>query len=687
MRVAGGELLLLALRSTAPNRTHGVDHEACRQVESLRDAHLTGGAAARVEPRASLEQARPGGAVDRAVDSAAAAQRGVGRVDDRVGRLERDVAAHAGHAIQSGRGHGRVIAWADCAAKPFEATRSCAAPWAPRGSPMSSRTRSRTWRALQLPLGVGEPEALLRERAAHKLGFDPGQLRGFRIARKSLDARRRTGQGLRFVCNVDLIVDARLRPAALNRALRAGRALETPPAGSLEVEDRHAGFEGADPVCVVGAGPAGLFAAHVLACNGVRVHLIERGPAVEERGRALSGFHRTRTPDPEANLLFGEGGAGTYSDGKIYTRVDDPLEVPLLEELVRCGAPANIVYDSLAHIGTDRLHKILPAMRAGLIERGVRFSFDTRMESLVIEHGDPARVRALRTSQGELPCAALVLAVGHSARDTWSTLSEHGLRFEPRPFQLGLRIEHPQELIDAGRYGGCAEAELLGAAAYNLVSRRRGDAPAAHSFCMCPGGSMVASVSEAGLLCTNGMSNSRHSSHWASAALVTTLAPEHFGATASDPFAGVRFQRELEARFFEAGGGDYTAPAQAAVDFLGGTESRDLRPSTWTFGTRPARLDRLLPERVRVSLACALASFERAIPGFAGPEGQMIGVESRSSSPVRMLRDTGTRQATGFCNLYPVGEGAGWAGGIMSAALDGANAARSLLALGPARSQ
>jgi len=547
---------------------------------------------------------------------------------------------------------------------------------------MTSRIPSRTWRALQLPLGVGEPEERLRERAARHLGFDPGELRGFRIARKSLDARRRGGEPLRFVCNVDLIVDANLRPAALKRALRAGRALEPPAAGSLEVPNRHPGFEGAEAVCVVGAGPAGLFAAHVLACNGVRVHVIERGPAVEERGKALSRFHRTRTPDPEANLLFGEGGAGTYSDGKIYTRVDDPLEVPLLEELVRCGAPANIVYDSLAHIGTDRLHKILPALRAGLIERGVRFSFDTRMESLVVAEGTPARVRALVTSRGELPCSALMLAVGHSARDTWSVLSEHGLCFEPRPFQLGLRIEHPQELIDAGRYGRRAEAELLGAAAYNLVSRRHVDAAAAHSFCMCPGGSMVASINEAGLLCTNGMSNSRHSSRWASAALVTTLAPEHFGATASDPFAGVRFQRELEARFFEAGGGDYTAPAQTAADFLAGAESRDLRPSTWTFGTRPARLERLLPERVRESLARALLSFERAIPGFAGPEGQMIGVESRSSSPVRMLRDGETRRAAGFCNLYPIGEGAGWAGGIMSAGLDGANAAQSLLALG-----
>jgi uncharacterized FAD-dependent dehydrogenase len=249
--------------------------------------------------------------------------------------------------------------------------------------------------------------------------------------------------------------------------------------------------------------------------------------------------------------------------------------------------------------------------------------------------------------------------------------------FEAKPFQLGLRIEHPQELIDRGRYGG--QQPLLGPASYNLVCPTAKDQPGAHSFCMCPGGRVVASVNEPGLLCTNGMSNSKHSSAWASAALVTTFGPREFGPGA---FAGVAFQRALERRFFEAGGGDYTAPAQTAADFLAGRASSALRHTTYTFGTAPARLDQLLPEGAAAAIARALERFERQLPGFAGEAGTFVGLESRSSGPVRMPRDPGTRRAAGFANLYPVGEGAGYAGGIMSAALDGARSALALVAGG-----
>jgi uncharacterized FAD-dependent dehydrogenase len=442
-----------------------------------------------------------------------------------------------------------------------------------------------------------------------------------------------------------------------------------PEVGTIEVARPALGADA--HVAVVGGGPAGLFAALALARNGVRVTLLERGPAVGARSKAVVGFHRTREVDPERNLLFGEGGAGTYSDGKIYTRVDDPLEVPLLEELVACGAPANITYDSLAHIGTDRLHRILPAFRARLEGLGVSFRFDTRLESLVL---DGARVRAVQTSAGELDCDALVLAVGHSARDTWAMLREQGVPFEPKPFQLGVRIEHPQELIDSGSYG--AAAAHLGAASYNLVCKAGAGLPSSYSFCMCPVGRIVASINDPGLLCTNGMSNSKHSSPWASAAIVTTFGPREFGAGAFD---GVAFQRDLEQRFFEAGGGDYTAPAQTAVDFLAARPSAVTRRSTWPFGTTPARLDRLLPDLAARALARALAAFDRRLPGFASDAGLLVGLESRSSGPVRIPRDRTTWRARGFTNLYPVGEGAGYAGGIMSAALDGANAARALV--------
>jgi uncharacterized FAD-dependent dehydrogenase len=414
----------------------------------------------------------------------------------------------------------------------------------------------------------------------------------------------------------------------------------------------------------------------VLARHELDVVVIDRGSTVEARSKELVAFHRTRTPNPESNLLFGEGGAGTYSDGKIYTRVDDPLEVPILEELVACGAGADIVYDSRAHIGTDRLHRILPVFRARLADAGVRFAWNTRVEGLVHAHG---RVRALATSGGEIACDAVVLAIGHSARDTWARLHEQGVAFEAKPFQLGLRIEHPQEIIDAGRFGRGKEAELLGAASYALVSRADVGASASYSFCMCPGGRIVASVNEPGYLCTNGMSNAAHSSRWANAALVATLTPADFGP---GPFAGVAFQRAIEARFFEAGGGDYTAPAQRASDFLARRESTGRLRSSYVLGLRAARIDTLVPEALHRALCHALPRFDRAIPGFAGDQGLFVGVESRSSGPVRMPRDPTTRRALGFSNLYPVGEGAGFAGGIMSAALDGAHSALALLAFG-----
>jgi uncharacterized FAD-dependent dehydrogenase len=273
----------------------------------------------------------------------------------------------------------------------------------------------------------------------------------------------------------------------------------------------------------------------------------------------------------------------------------------------------------------------------------------------------------------------LVLAPGHSARDTWRALAARGVPFEAKPFQLGVRIEHPQGLIDRARHGDGPEAALLGPAYYGLTCSAGDDVPGAHSFCMCPGGQIVASVSEPGLLCTNGMSNSRHSSPFANAAIVATLGPREYGEGA---FAGVTFQAALERAFFEAGGSEYRAPAQTAPDFLAGRASERLPRSSYRFGMVPARVDALLPDSVRAALARALLRFDREIRGFAGPEGVLVGLESRSSGPVRIPRDRDRFTARGFANLYPVGEGAGYAGGIMSAAIDGARAAQALLVQG-----
>lgn len=532
-------------------------------------------------------------------------------------------------------------------------------------------TKARTWRVLNVEMQLDEPDSVLRERAASIAGVAPDRIRAVRIARRSVDARRRgKGRRLRFVVHADLVVDETDRGHRLDAAVRAGRIVEAPAAGSFRVTDTLSDPPGR--VLVVGAGPAGLFAALVLGLNGVAVDLIDRGGSLADRGKDVARFHRQRVPNAESNLLFGEGGAGTYSDGKLYTRVHDPLEVPCLEELVACGAPSEILYDSRAHIGTDRLHRILPVLRERLESLGVTFYWHTRLDGLVLDSGPPRSVRAALTSGGDMACDALLLAVGHSARDTMRALHRHGVHVEAKPFQLGVRIEHPQCLIDHGRYGEAPEAATLGPAYYNLVCRAGDGVPASHSFCMCPGGTIVASVNAAGYLCTNGMSNSSHSSPWANAALVTTFGSADYGP---GPFAGVEFQESLERRFFDAGGGDYTAPAQRADDFLAGRTTASPRHSSYTFGTCPGRIDRLLPPPARDAIARMLRTSERKIPGFSSAEGELVGLESRSAGPVRLPRNRETSIAEGFDNLYPMGEGAGYAGGIMSAAIDGARTA------------
>lgn len=563
-------------------------------------------------------------------------------------------------------------------------------PTSPAEAPPSQRIR-----ALAVELAVGQPESMLRAASAQAIGIEPELVRGLTIVRRALDARRRGRRHeLRFVYHVDLELPADLASAALDRALRAGRARRVAPPARFELAERDPAWA-ARRVVVVGSGPAGLYAAWCLAANGVGVDLIERGPALRERSHAVARFTRTRELDPEANLLFGEGGAGTYSDGKLYTRTQHDLEAPILATLVAAGAPPEIRFDARAHVGTDRLHRILPALRARLEAMGVRFHFGTRLLGFVFASASvsaststtsasasastfagPRRVRALRTSAGELPCDAVFLALGHSARDTIETLAAEGLAVEAKPFQIGLRIEHPQALVDAGRYGENRDPERLGHAYYALVAKPEGETLGVHSFCMCPGGQVVAAVAQPGLLCTNGMSNSRHSSPFANSGLVVTLGPREYGG---DVFGGWRFQEQLEAAFFAAGGGDYRLPAQRVPDFLAGRESRVLPRSSCKLGTSPARIDRLLPEAMTRALAAAIRRFDREIPGYAGEEGLLVGIESRSSGPLRMSRDPLARNSTGLENVYPVGEGAGHAGGIMSAAIDGARSAWAML--------
>ncbi|MEL6905227.1 MAG: FAD-dependent protein [Planctomycetota bacterium] len=523
---------------------------------------------------------------------------------------------------------------------------------------------------------VDEPDPDAFRRAAAAIGVEWGSVRAARFARRAVDARGR-GADLHFEAQVELSLVGPPRSGLWTRLERSGRARVARPDEPLAVP-RAAGTD-APHVVVVGAGPGGLFAALAAAESGARVTLLERGAAIEGRGRPVVAFHRGAEPDPETNLLFGDGGAGTYSDGKLYTRTKDALEPAILAALVDAGAPDDIAYDARAHIGTDKLHRILPKLRARIEAAGARLCYGTRMTGLVVRPSPDGGsvVTAVRTTEGEVALDALVLSIGHSARDTWEGLAAEGVVLEAKPFQLGVRIEHRQELVTSGRYGTGPLAGRLGPASYNLQSRGQ---PGAHSFCMCPGGRIVASVNEPGRLCTNGMSNSKHSSMWANAAIVTTLDPDDFAALGHEgPLAGVALQRELEARFFEAGGGTYAAPAQRADDYLRGVESTGELRTSYGFGAVPGRVDALLPAKVRDAIASALPRFDRTIPGFGGAEGLLVGIETRSSGPVRMTRERDTRAALGFANLYPVGEGAGYAGGIMSAAIDGARSARTAL--------
>lgn len=531
---------------------------------------------------------------------------------------------------------------------------------------------------LELPLG--EEDSALRGIASRKLGLAEEELLGLRMVRKSIDLRgRHKGRAPRWIVQADVSVPPRARSKKLARLFESGKVQEAPAPVSLAVDSERADdFRGSEPkrAVIVGAGPGGTFAALALALSGVRVTVLERGARIDQRSKRLAQFHRTREVDRESNLLFGEGGAGTYSDGKLYTRVVDPLEHNVLQELVRAGAREDILWEARAHIGTDRLHFVLPKLRERLEELGVEFAWDTRFEGLVKDSADPAKVRAVITSAGELPCDALFVAMGHSAEDTWCQLACDGVAFESKPFQLGVRVEHPQELIDHARHGTGPEAALLGAASYNLVCKKGDDVQGAHSFCMCPGGKIVASINLPGMLCTNGMSNSTHASPWANAAVVTTYTEADFGP---GPFAAVEFRKRLEARFFEAGGSDFSAPAQRVPDFIAGRETKQPGRTSYTFGAVPGRLDELLPPSGVAALRRALSRFDGLVKGYAGEHGLMVGIESRSSGPVRMPRDRDTRVAAGFRNLYPVGEGAGFAGGIMSAALDGVHSAQALL--------
>ena len=429
---------------------------------------------------------------------------------------------------------------------------------------------------------------------------------------------------------------------------------------------------------VVGAGPAGLFAALALAEAGAKPILVERGGPVEDRHHDVRRFWRHAELNPESNVVYGEGGAGAFSDGKIYTRRRDGDLGWIFQRFVDFGASPEILAEGWAHLGTDRIRAILPVLRQRLLDLGTEVHFHTTVADLVVHNG---RCVGVQTTDGRSFTGSVVLlATGHSARDVWEFLAAVGVRMEQRPIHIGARIEHPQKLIDLARYG--APRGDLPPASYRLTSnppKRAGTRSTrrAHTFCMCPGGTIVGATNHPGRVVVNGMSYSKRKAFWANSAVVTEVFPEDYGE--DDPLAGTRFQDAIEQRAFEIGGGAYRAPAQRVTDLLAGRASTELPRTSYPLGVLPCDLRAVLPTPILDGMVAAIRHFHRKVPGFAGSDAILIAPETRTTAPLRILRDPNL-EAEGLPGLLPIGEGAGYAGGIISAALDGLRAAQSVAA-------
>jgi uncharacterized FAD-dependent dehydrogenase len=519
---------------------------------------------------------------------------------------------------------------------------------------------------LRLPVEAGELE--LPRQIAQRLGIRLDELGPWRILRKSLDARSK--HDLRFVYTLAVTAPegSRWQKPGAGRAgveVFAEEQFDDPPGGEAPVRER--------PV-VVGAGPAGLLAAYYLALRGYRPVILERGHPVKERVPAIRAFDHDRAPhEPENNYLFGEGGAGCFSDGKLTCRMTGADVDWVLEAFIACGGRESIRYEHRPHLGSNRLPLICRNFRRKIEELGGEYRFQCRVESLVVEEG---RVTGLGTSSGFLPADQVILAIGHSARDTYEMLHAAGLPMQAKAFQLGLRIEQPQTQVNAWKYGRPEYVDLLGAADYTLVAKGGRDL---YSFCMCAGGYVIPSVSEPGQFCTNGMSNSRHDTPFANSGLMVTLDSSEFGS--AHPLAGVELQRRFEAVAFEMGLREYLCPIQRAGDFL---QDRVLvgdrsYPSSYQRGTISGDLRGVLPAAVIRALKEGLPIMDHKWKGKFLKEATLVGPEMRGSAPLRMDRNPLTRQTPGLAGLYPVGEGAGYAGGIISAAVDGLRSARELV--------
>lgn len=517
-----------------------------------------------------------------------------------------------------------------------------------------------------LVLEPGSSERLLIETVLSRLSLQENQVTGWRIVRKGVDARNK--KRIRFVYSIELSVrdEASLaKRAVADPSVEVVPPVPVPTFSAVRSEKR---------IIIAGFGPAGIFAALRLAEYGLTPVILERGRPMEERVGDVQRFWDTGVLDGSSNVQFGEGGAGTFSDGKLTTRVRDEHIGYVLSQLVRFGAPEEILWLAKPHIGTDRLRAVVVNIRKHLLSRSIQVRFGSRLTDLVVADDQVREV--IINEHSEERCDFLVLAPGHSARDTYGMLHARGVRLEQKPFSIGVRVEHPQELINGIQYGRGSVPELP-PAEYALAWNNRSTGRSAYSFCMCPGGMVVAGSSEAGGVVTNGMSNYRRNEPFANSALVVNVGPADFGS--DSPLAGIEFQRCWERAAFDAGGGTYRAPAQNMMAFLG-RKTGVAAVSSYRPGVAEADLSRVLPPYVTETLREGLVSFDRKMRGFITAEAALTGVETRTSAPVRIVRGDDLQSAS-VRGLYPAGEGAGYAGGIMSAALDGIRVADAIVVL------
>lgn len=510
----------------------------------------------------------------------------------------------------------------------------------------------------------------VKRKALKKLNLSEGNVIDFHILRESLDARKK--DNIKFNYTVEVICDKEEK--LVNRLNDKDVIFDNV---KYEIDLTSKIREMKNRPIVIGTGPAGIFAGLLLAKRGLNPIIIERGEAVDERTATVARFWKTGELNPESNVQFGEGGAGTFSDGKLNTRIKDSRCSFVLEEFVKAGAPGEIIYSGKPHIGTDKLKIVVKNIRKKIEQLGGEVRFNSKFEGIVTKNN---ALKAIVVNSEEIPCDTLIVAIGHSSRDTYEMLLKCGVMMEPKAFAIGVRIEHKQSMIDERQYGKLAIHPKLRAADYRLTFNSPTNNRSVYSFCMCPGGEVVASASEPGRLVTNGMSYYSRSNDNANAGILVTVTPEDFGS--SSPLSGMEFQRHYEEKAFLLGGANYSAPIQLVGDFMRDRVSTKLGTiaPTYTPGYEFRDLRQCLPEYVTNTLKEGLANFDQKIKGFGADDAVMTGIETRTSAPVKIIRSE-KLQSISVKGIYPAGEGAGFAGGIISAAVDGLKTAEAAMAI------